>query len=47
MATISINDLNVEPTAQPEFDSTESVKGGKGEAYLTYKLENTLVSSYS
>ena len=49
MATISINDLDLEPTAHPTLDTTDEVKGGKGkqEAYLTYTLEDTIISSYS
>ncbi len=51
MATITINDLNSEMTTNEALtpETAESIKGGKGkqEVYLTYKLEDAIISSYS
>ncbi len=58
MATVKINDLNVEATeTQPvTLEEAAQIMGGaeakpkpksEQQVYLTYKLENVLVSSYS
>jgi type VI protein secretion system component Hcp len=51
MATITIKDLNSETTTNEALplETIEAVKGGrsKQEVYLTYKLEDVIISSYS